>query len=103
MRVRQWADEVRADVRGAMRQVRTSPGLTLVVALTLALGIGANSAMFALADAALLRPLPFDDPDRVVMLWERRPNGFRTMASPAESREWIARNRTFEAIAGLAS
>ena len=69
--------------------------------MTLALGIGANSAMFALADAALLRPLPFDDPDRIVMVWERRPDGLRLMAAPAEFKEWNDASRSFEAMAAL--
>jgi len=99
----QRLDQIRDDVRFALRQVRRSPGFTLVAVTSLALGIGATSAMFALADAALLRPLPFRDPDRLVMVWERRPNGFTTMAAPAEFREWAGRSRSFEAMAALAS
>ena len=77
----------RCDVRVPADEGDT--GFTLVAALTLALGIGANSAMFALADATFLRPLPFSEPtDRLVMLWERRANGFTSMASPLEFREW---------------
>jgi len=53
MRLIQWLDEFRTDVRYALRQSRAAPGFTVVATLTLALGIGANSAMFALADAAL--------------------------------------------------
>ena len=64
---------IQTDVNFAIRQLRASPGFTLVAALTLALGIGANSAMFALADAALLRPLPFRDPDRLVIVDEWGP------------------------------
>ena len=56
MRLTQWFDEFRTDLRYAIRQLKASPGFTLVAALTLALGIGANSAMFALADAALVPP-----------------------------------------------
>src|SRR5262245_2050424 len=54
MRITQWLEELRDDVTGAFRQMRASPGFTLVATLTLALGIGANSAIFALADATLL-------------------------------------------------
>jgi hypothetical protein len=73
MRLTQWLDEFRNDVRYAIRQLRASPGFTLVATLTLALGIGANSAMFALADAALFRPLPYRDPDRLVIVDEWGP------------------------------
>ena len=64
MRLTQWLEELRDDVTYAFRQMRATPGFTLVAALTLALGIGANSAMFALADATFLRPLPFTDAAR---------------------------------------
>ena len=68
-------DELVMEVRFAVRQLRRAPGFAAVVVATLALGVGANSAVFALADAALLRPLPFVEPDRLVMAWERRGSG----------------------------
>src|SRR6185503_6557844 len=58
------------DLRYGVRSLRRSPAFTAAAALTLALGVGANSAIFALVDAALLHPLPFAQPDRLVMLWE---------------------------------
>jgi hypothetical protein len=56
MRFMQWLEELRDDVRFAVRQLRSSPAFTLIAAITLALGIGANGASFALVDATLLRP-----------------------------------------------
>jgi putative ABC transport system permease protein len=67
MRVNLWLEELVADVRFAARQMKNSPGFAAVAALTLALGIGANSAIFALVDAILLRPLPLPEPSRLVM------------------------------------
>jgi hypothetical protein len=71
MRITQWIDEFVHDVTFTIRQLKSAPAFTLVAALTLALGIGANSAMFALTDAALLRPLPFRDAGRLVLVTER--------------------------------
>ncbi len=95
MRVRQWVDEFRHDVTYALRQLRRSPGFTLVAAITLALGIGANGAIFALVDGALLRPLPFHDPDRLVMAWTRTDTTPRRSVSPLDMTDWHVRNRTF--------
>ena len=71
MRVTLWLEELRDDLKFACRQLKNSPAFTLVATLTLALGIGANSAIFALVDATLLRPLPYGAPDRLVTIWER--------------------------------
>jgi hypothetical protein len=70
MRLRLRLEETRSDLRLAVRHLISAPGFTGVAALTMALGIGVNSAIFALADAALMRPLPFGRPERLVMLWE---------------------------------
>ena len=88
MRLTQWLEEFRDDVRFAIRQLRMSPGFTLVAAITLALGIGANSAMFALADATLLRPLPYPEPERLVALseiWQGQPIG---AVNPVDFVDW---------------
>jgi putative ABC transport system permease protein len=97
----QRLDGVRSDVRLAVRQLISAPGFTLVAALTLALGIGVNSAIFALADAALLRPLPFGQAERLVMLWERLPTSPKTGVSPLNMRDWSLQSRSFEGIAAV--
>ena len=101
MRLTQWFDELRDDVKFAVRQLRHSPGFALVAALTLALGIGANGAIFALVDATLLRPLPFPHPDRLVMLWERTDAEPHDGVSPLNLADWNSRSRLFERIAGF--
>ena len=101
MRLTQWLEEFRDDVRFAIRQLRMSPGFTLVATITLALGIGANSAMFALADATLVRPLPYPDPERLVALsefWQGQPIG---AVNPVDFVDWEERARSFTAIAAV--
>ena len=87
MRLTERLDEVRSDTRLALRQLMTAPGFTLVAALTLALGIGVNSAIFSLVDAALMRPLPFSQMERLVMLWERTPTSPKTGVAPLNMRD----------------
>jgi hypothetical protein len=101
MRLTRWFGEFRDDVRFAVRQLKAAPGFTLVAVLTLALGIGANSAMFALADAALVRPLPYPEPDRLVSLsefFQGQPGG---AVNPVDFVDWERRTRSFTAIAGV--
>ena len=93
-------DEIRQDVAFALRQLRRAPAFTLVAAATLALGIGANSAIFALVDATLLRPLPYAAPDRLVTIWETTGATPRGFASPLNMIDWETRGRSFEKIAG---
>ena len=103
MTIVQWLDELHHDVRFALRQMRATPAFTVVAAFTLALGIGANSAIFALVDATLLRPLPFRDPDQVVVLTERTQSGARSGVSPLNLRDWDAGSPSLTATAGYAN
>ncbi|HXI29851.1 MAG TPA: ABC transporter permease, partial [Vicinamibacterales bacterium] len=83
-------DSLWGDVRIAARNAARRPGFTLLVALTLALGLGVNSAVFALVDAVLLRPLPFRDPSRLVFVWQTLPqqNVFEVEATPFDYTAW---------------
>jgi len=101
MRVTQWLDERKNDVKFALRQLKGSPAFTAVAALTLALGIGANSAMFALADATLIRPLPYPQPDRLVMIWQRPPTIPRAGVSTTDLRDWEDQSSSFDGLGGV--
>jgi putative ABC transport system permease protein len=101
MRLTQWIEELRDDVRFAVRQLKASSGFTLVAAITLALGIGANGAIFALVDATLLRPLPLPDPERLAIVWERSDAAPRGPVSPLNMLDWNERTRTFDKMAGF--
>jgi predicted permease len=92
------------DVRFGMRSLAKSPLFTGMAAAILALGIGANCAMFSLIDAVLLRPLPFPDAQRIVVLWERQPHQDRhNPVSPVNYLDWRERTRSFEAMAAAFS
>ena len=101
MRLTLWLEELADDLKFALRQLKASPSFTVVATLTLALGIGANSAIFALVDATVLRPLPYGNPDRLVALWENSPTIDRSYVSPPNMLDWLARGQSFEKIAGF--
>ena len=93
------------DIRYGIRGLRQRPGFALVAILTLALGIGANTAIFSVVNAVLLKPLPFKDPDRLVIVWEDAAfAGFpRNTPAPANYFDWKSQNRSFEDMAATAS
>jgi len=93
-----WWDRLRQDVRFGLRMLAKSPGFTAVAVLTLALAIGANTAIFSVVDAVLLRPLPFRDPARLVWATEHFAFGPSTVVS-ADFPAWKDRNHVFEEIA----
>ena len=99
-----WLETLGQDVRFGFRMLRKSPGFAAIAILTLALGIGANTAIFSVVNAVLLRPLPYAHPSRVVLVSEADPKaGFSGagMSWPAFS-ELRDHNRSFNAVAGLA-
>jgi putative ABC transport system permease protein len=88
------------NIRYALRAMRRTPGFTAAVVLTLALGIGANSAVFSTIDAVLLRPLPYPDADRLVELKQFHQRVGETRIAPVRLQDWIRLNTTFDSIAG---
>jgi putative ABC transport system permease protein len=87
------------DLRFAIRSLRRQPAFTTIVVITLALGIGANTAIFSVVNGVLLKPLPFHEPDRLVMLWETVPGSERPFVSYPNYVDWRQRQRGFEDIA----
>ena len=101
MRVLDWLDGVRHDVIVAWRQVWGAPAMSAIAVATLAVGVGVNSAVFALVDATLLRPLPYPAADRLVMISERTETAARSGVSPLNLLDWQARSHSFDALAGF--
>jgi len=91
------------NIRYTLRLLRKSPGFTAIAVATLALGIGANTAVFSVVDAVMLRPLPYSAPERLVSLWEtndRRP-GARSTVAPANLVDYVRDTRSFDGLAGV--
>jgi putative ABC transport system permease protein len=88
-------------IRQTIRSLVKSPGFTSASIVALALGIGANTAIFSLVNTVLLRPLPYKDPSRLVILWQNPPSGGVNSLSAADFQDWRDRNRSFEQMAAL--
>jgi putative ABC transport system permease protein len=88
-----------ADLRFAVRSLRKSPVFTLVAVLTIALGLGANAAIFTFLDGVLLKPLTYPEPERLVQLWEKPPGGIRNGISALNFQDWRRDATSFTAMA----
>ncbi|HXN53073.1 MAG TPA: ABC transporter permease [Candidatus Acidoferrum sp.] len=89
------------DLRFGMRTLARSRGLTIIAIVTLALGIGANTAVFSVVDTVLMRPLPYPEPDQLVWFWESQPNLTEAPFSPADFLDFQSQNRSFSQMAAL--
>lgn len=96
-----WWDHFQQDLRFALRLMAKSPVLTAAIVVTLALGIGANSVVFSVVQAVVLRPLAYEEPDRIVQAWESglRSGGEGDWVSFPNFRDWQRENRVFEEMA----
>ena len=94
-------DELKQDLLYAVRSLRSAPGFAIVALLTLALGIGANTAIFSVVRGVLLSPLPFPDADRVVRIWHvnRADNDLKSQVSEPDFLEWKAETKRFQSLA----
>jgi predicted permease len=91
-------DILRQDLRYTARTLLSAPGFTLTAILVVALGVGANTAVFTVTDFVLIRPLPFSEPDRLVKLYERLPGYTRMELAPVTYRDWKRMSHSFEAM-----
>jgi predicted permease len=89
------------DVRYALRQLRKNPGFTAVAVITLALGIGANTAIFSVVEGVVLAPLRYFEPDRLVMVWENNPRFPRVWDSYPNFQDWQRNARSFQQMAAF--
>ena len=92
-------DGLRQDVSYAWRMVKRSPGFTFFATLTIALGLGANAAIFSLVDGVLLKSMSYPEPERIVQLWERPPRGLRNGIAAANFIDWTKQSQSFDAMA----
>ena len=102
MNIVAWIETIAQDLRYALRGLKRFPGFAVTAILSLALGIGASVSIFTVADNLLLRPLPYRDPSRLVMLWEQNKahaDCKRNVVAPANYLDWKTQNDVFESMA----
>src|SRR5271157_4194303 len=87
------------DINYGLRMLAKNPGFTVVAIITLALGIGANTALFSVVNGVLLNPLPYAEPDRLVALYSRTPQSPTWSISYPNFQDWVRDNRSFSALA----
>jgi predicted permease len=92
---------LRQDLLYTLRSLRKAPGFTLVVILTLALGIGANTAIFSVVNGVVLAPLPYYQPDQLVVVWEKNPSGRNISPSYLDFQDWQRSTRSFQGMAAF--
>lgn len=97
-----WLEQLRQDVRFGLRMLRKAPGFTAVAVLTLALGIGANTAIFSVINAVLLQPLPYPNPNSLVLVAETVRETERTPVSYPDFLDWQRENGVFQTLAAYA-
>src|ERR1044072_5326495 len=104
MRRVRFIEDLLQDLRFSLRSLRKRPGFTAIILMALALGIGANTAIFSLVNAVILQPLPYPDPDRLVSVYGNlRNGGNRSSLGPLEVLDYRSQNKTFEQFAASGS
>src|SRR5580658_336716 len=100
-RAKDWLNAVRSDCRFAVRQLRKSPGFAVIAILTLALGVGANTAIFSICSAALIRPLPYPHPERLVKasVYDLKSGDVYGETSYPDFMDWSEQSHSFDYLA----
>ncbi|HKQ77835.1 MAG TPA: ABC transporter permease [Blastocatellia bacterium] len=95
-------DEMFQDVRYGVRLMSQKPGFTLIAVFTLALGIGANTTIFSMVDASMLRPFNFPNQDRLALVWEKGQTGFiKGFVAPGNFNDWLEQSKSFERLVAI--